>query len=61
MQTDRRRGPVRLRGRLVAGTQSQRARVLAHLSPHVAFTRAEPGCLAFTVEATDDPYVWRVE
>ncbi len=33
----------------------------AHLPAHLALTRAEPGCLAFDVDPTDDPLVWRVE
>ncbi|MFC7454296.1 putative quinol monooxygenase [Insolitispirillum peregrinum] len=32
-----------------------------HLPEHVRLTRAEPGCLSFTVSPSDDPLVWQVE
>lgn len=32
----------------------------AALADHIRLTRAEPGCLAFDVDATDDPLIWSV-
>ena len=55
-------GPeVTLSGELRCADAAERERVLAHLPAHLALTRAEPGCLGFDVDATDDPLVWRVE
>lgn len=51
---------VELQGELVCSDADQAATVRAHLPQHIALTRAEPGCLAFDVRATDDPLVWRV-
>lgn len=55
------RGPeVTLTGELRCADAAERERVRTHLPAHVALTRAEPGCLAFDVDPTDDPFVWRV-
>lgn len=51
---------VRLTGRLVCRDADEAAVVAHHLPEHVRLTRAEPGCLAFAVEATEDPWVWSV-
>lgn len=53
--------PVFLKGTLQCDTAGQAARVRAALPAHIALTRAEPGCVHFTVSATEDPMVWRVE
>jgi RimJ/RimL family protein N-acetyltransferase/quinol monooxygenase YgiN len=56
------RGPdVTLSGELRCTDDGQADRVRAHLPEHVRSTRAEPGCLAFDVNPTDRPGVWRVE
>jgi quinol monooxygenase YgiN len=52
---------VQLTGRLVCRNQDEARLVEAHLSEHVALTRAERGCLSFEVTPTTDPLVWRVE
>jgi quinol monooxygenase YgiN len=52
---------VHLSGQLVCRDQAQAAVVAEHLSDHVARTRAERGCLSFSVTSTDDPMVWQVE
>lgn len=54
-------GEVRLTGRLICTSEAEAETVRQHLPEHVRLTRAEPGCLSFEVEATDDPHVWRVE
>ena len=51
---------IRLRGHLICVTDDEVAAVTAHLSLHVALTRAEPGCLGFEISATDDPKVFEV-
>lgn len=51
---------VHLSGHLVCSDARQAALVEQHLPEHVALTRAEPGCLYFTVEPTDHPLIWRV-
>lgn len=52
---------VRLSGRLICATADEAATVRRCLPAHLALTRAEPGCMAFSVTETDDPMVWRVE
>lgn len=51
---------IRLSGRLVCMTEEERGAVLLHRSAHVAATRAEPGCLSFTIDDTEDPLVFDV-
>ena len=48
-------------GLLVCADVGQLRRVREHVADHIAATRAEPGCLRFTVEPTDDPMVWAVD
>lgn len=52
---------IRLQGRLVCRDEREAALVRTHLPRHVALTRAEQGCLSFTVVSTDDPLVWSVD
>ncbi len=51
---------VTLGGLLVCRDVEESELVAALLPAHVARTRAEPGCLRFEVDATDDPLVWTV-
>lgn len=51
---------VELRGRLVCRTADEAAVVVRELPRHIELTRAEPGCVRFVVERTDDPLVWNV-
>ena len=51
---------IRLSGRLVCMTEEERAAVLAHRAAHTEATRAEDGCLSFTIDDTDDPMVFDV-
>ncbi|WP_343068468.1 alpha/beta fold hydrolase [Brachybacterium halotolerans] len=53
-------GRVELRGTLVCADDQEADLVRRHLARHVELTRAEPGCLAFHVEPTEDPLVWTV-
>lgn len=52
---------VRLSGHLVCADQTEAALVEEHLPAHIALTRAEPGCLQFSVTRTADPLIWQVE
>ena len=51
---------VELTGRPLCADLSEAAAVRRHLPEHVALTLAEPGCLRFAVEPTEDPLVWTV-
>lgn len=51
---------VVLTGRLLCASADEAAVVARELPRHVELTRAEPGCLSFEVEPTDDPLVWSV-
>lgn len=51
---------ISLTGQLVCVDRNETTVVLRHLDLHVALTRAEPGCLHFTVTPTGDPLVWSV-
>lgn len=51
---------IRLSGRLVCVTEDERLAVLRHRAAHEAATRAEPGCLTFSIDDTDDPMVFDV-
>lgn len=55
-------GEVRLTGQLICASAVEVEIVRTHLPEHIRLTRAEPGCLAFTVEQTTaDPLIWRIE
>jgi len=58
---DREPGTLRVSGRLVCQSEQQADMVRRHLPEHGRLTKAEPGCLAFDVTATDDPLIWHVE
>ena len=51
---------VTLTGTLRCATSDEADRVRAALAEHIALTRAEPGCISFSVTPTDDPLVWAV-
>jgi len=52
---------VHLTGHLICATADEALTVAAHLPDHIARTRAEPGCISFTVTLTDDPLIWTVD
>lgn len=52
---------VTLTGWLRCKDAAEAGIVARHLPEHIRLTRAEPGCLAFAVEPTADPLVWRVD
>ncbi|MGO2542936.1 MAG: putative quinol monooxygenase [Specibacter sp.] len=51
---------IELSGQLFCAGEDQLAAVEELLPRHIELTRAEPGCLSFEVEQTDDPFVWEV-
>lgn len=55
------KGEVTLSGRLICSDAEQVAIVEDHLARHIELTRAEPGCIEFSVERADDTLIWRVE
>jgi quinol monooxygenase YgiN len=52
---------VILTGQLVCMNQEQVAVVVQHLTLHTQLTRAEPGCLSFEVNPTQNPLIWQVD
>jgi quinol monooxygenase YgiN len=52
---------IQLKGQVICATAADAALVAAHVPAHIALTRAEPGCLSFSVTQTDDPLVWAVD
>ena len=50
-----------LRGRLVCRDDQEVDLVTTHLPRHIELTRAENGCISFTVAPTEDPLVWSVD
>lgn len=51
---------VRLRGKLVCMSEAERQAVLTHRAEHIRLTRAEPGCITFDIDDSDDPMVFEV-
>ena len=53
-------GSVFLTGELVCQNDDEVALVVANLPEHIALTRAEPGCVSFSVEREGTSMTWRV-
>ncbi|MBL4917201.1 antibiotic biosynthesis monooxygenase [Tabrizicola sp. DMG-N-6] len=51
---------IRLTGRLICADADEARIVAAFLPDHIRLSRAEPGCLRFDAEVTDDPLIWRI-
>jgi quinol monooxygenase YgiN len=51
---------IHLNGKLICASAADAALVAAHVPTHVTLTLAEPGCLSFVVQPTDDPMIWTV-
>jgi quinol monooxygenase YgiN len=51
---------VELDGQLVCHDAADVALIEKFLPAHIELTRAEPGCFAFDVTATENPLVWTV-
>lgn len=52
---------IHVTGSLICANDAQRQIVLAYLPAHIAASRAEPGCVKFDVQPTDDPLVWQLD
>ena len=52
---------IRLTGTLTCTTEDDLKIVEAYLPEHTRLSRAEPGCLSFTVTQTDDPLIWHLD
>lgn len=52
---------IHLTGQLVCRTEDEARIISVHLAEHIEHTRAEPGCVSFTVTRTDEPLIWKVE
>lgn len=51
---------IHLSGRVICPDAAAANRLARALPDHIRLTRAEPGCLSFEVNPTDDPLVWQV-
>ena len=52
---------IRLTGTLNCTTEDDLKIVEAYLPEHTRLSRAEPGCLSFTVTQSDDPLIWHLD
>ena len=52
---------IHVTGTLACTTIAQADTVCSHLPDHIRLSRAEPGCLTFNVEPTENPLVWRLD
>lgn len=51
---------IRLKGHLICMSEDEVQIVRTHLPEHIRLSRAEPGCLSFEVEQTEDPMIFDV-
>jgi quinol monooxygenase YgiN len=59
--TDQKTYMIHVTGTLTCATEAEAEIVRRHLPTHIALSRAEPGCLTFNVDPTEDPLVWRLD
>ncbi len=52
---------IHVTGTLTCSITEEADLVRQHLPEHIRPSRAEPGCLTFNVDPTDDPLVWRLD
>ena len=52
---------IRVTGHLTCTTAEEAAMVAALLPEHIRLSRAEPGCLTFSVIPTSSPLVWELD
>lgn len=52
---------LKLNGQMVCQTPEQREAILNHVDEHVKLTRAEEGCMEFSISETKDPMVFQVD
>lgn len=49
---------IRVTGTLTCSMADEAELVRQHLPEHIRLSRAEPGCLTFNVDPTEDPLLW---
>ncbi|MFD1797544.1 antibiotic biosynthesis monooxygenase [Paracoccus aurantiacus] len=54
-------GQIALSVKLFCADAAEMRIALEHLPDHVALSRAEPGCMFFAAEQSDDPAIWLIE
>lgn len=52
---------IAVTGTLTCSTAEEADLVRQHLPEHIRLSRAEPGCVKFNVDPTDNPLVWRLD
>lgn len=52
---------LRITGTLTCATEAEAELVRQFLPEHIRLSRAEPDCLTFNVEPTENPLVWRLD
>ncbi len=52
---------IRVTGQLICGTAEDAAVVTARLPDHIRLSRAEPGCLTFSVTPTASGLIWQLD
>jgi quinol monooxygenase YgiN len=52
---------IHVTGTLTCATEAEADIVRRHLPTHIDLSRAEPGCLTFNVDPTEDLLVWRLD
>ena len=52
---------IHVTGTLTCSTAEEADLVRALLPEHIRRSQAEPGCLTFNVDPTEDPLVWRLD
>jgi quinol monooxygenase YgiN len=52
---------IHVTGTLTCATVAEADIIRQFLPEHIRLSRAEPGCLTFNVDPTDDPLVWRLD
>jgi quinol monooxygenase YgiN len=52
---------IHVTGNLICATSDDVALVSALLPEHIRLSRAEPGCLSFSVTQSTDPLIWALD
>ena len=52
---------IRLTGTLICITEDDLEIVKAYLPEHTRLSRAEPGCISFSVTQTANPLIWQLD
>jgi quinol monooxygenase YgiN len=52
---------VQLSGHVICKNEQESDLIAKYLPEHIRQSRAEPGCLSFEVQQTENPLIWSVE